>query len=117
MPSARSKQRPSRRAALGLIGLDDALDERMTHDILRIEKSECDTLNPAQHVDYMAQAGLLAVGKICLRHITRHDRLGAEPDAGKRHINLLDGSVLCLVEDDERIIERAAAHEGQWRDL
>ena len=40
-----------------------------------------------------------------------------EADARQEHLHLLDGGVLRLVEDDERVVERAAAHEGERRDL
>src|SRR4029077_2737242 len=111
------EERHSRGAALGLVGLDDALDKRMAHDILCIEEGECDTLHSTQYVDHVAQPGLLAVWKIRLRHIAGHDCLGAETNAGKKHLHLLDGGVLRLIEDDERVIERAASHESQRRDL
>jgi hypothetical protein len=45
------------------------------------------------------------------------DRLRVEPDAGEEHLHLLGRRVLRFVEDDERVVERAAAHEGQRRDL
>ena len=41
----------------------------------------------------------------------------AEADAGQEHLHLLDRGVLRLVEDHERIVERASAHVGQRRDL
>ena len=43
--------------------------------------------------------------------------LRAEPDAGQEHLHLLGRGVLRLVEDDEALVERAAPHERQGRDL
>ena len=40
-----------------------------------------------------------------------------KPEAGQEHLHLLRRGVLGLVEDDERVVQRAPAHVGQWRDL
>ena len=39
----------------------------------------------------------------------------AEP--GQEHLHLHRGGVLCLIEDDDGVRQRAATHEGEWRDL
>ena len=57
------------------------------------------------------------VGQIDLRDVARDDRLRAEAEAREEHLHLLGRRVLRLVEDDERVVERAAAHEGDRRDL
>ena len=43
--------------------------------------------------------------------------LESKPEAGEEHLHLLAGGVLRLVEDDEGVVQRAAAHEGERRDL
>jgi hypothetical protein len=43
--------------------------------------------------------------------------LRAEADAGEEHLHLLARGVLRLVEDDEGVVQRAPAHEGERRDL
>ena len=43
--------------------------------------------------------------------------LRAEADARQEHLHLLVGGVLRLVENHERIVQRAAAHERERRDL
>ena len=43
--------------------------------------------------------------------------LRAEAEARQEHLHLLGRGVLRLVEDDERVVERAAAHERERRDL
>ena len=55
--------------------------------------------------------------QVGLRHIARDHGFGAEADAREEHLHLLDGGVLRLIEDDEGIVERAAAHEGERRHL
>ena len=58
-----------------------------------------------------------AAGHVDLGGVAGDDRLGAEADAGEEHLHLLGRGVLRLVEDDEAVVERAAAHEGQRRHL
>ena len=59
----------------------------------------------------------LPARQVGLRDVAGHDRLRAEADARQEHLHLLDRGVLRLVENDERIVERAAAHERERRDL
>jgi hypothetical protein len=42
-----------------LVGLDDALDERVSHDVLRIEEGKADAVNLMQDIDCLSQARLL----------------------------------------------------------
>ena len=56
-------------------------------------------------------------GDVDLGDVAGDDRLGVEAHAGEEHLHLLDGGVLGLVDDDEGVVEGAAAHEGQGRDL
>ena len=55
--------------------------------------------------------------QVDLRHVAGDHRLGSEAEPGEEHLHLLGGRVLRLVEDHERVVERAAAHERQRRDL
>ena len=55
--------------------------------------------------------------EVDLGHVAGDDRLRVEADARQEHLHLLGGGVLRLVEDDERVVERPAAHERQRRDL
>ena len=63
------------------------------------------------------QAGLGAAGQVDLGDVAGDDHLRAEAEPGEEHLHLLRRGVLRLVEDDERVVERAAAHVGQRRDL
>ena len=53
--------------------------------------------------------------QINLRDVPRNHRLGIAAKAGEKHLHLLHGGVLRLVEDDKGIVERAAAHVGERR--
>ena len=63
------------------------------------------------------QAGLGASLEIDLGDVAGDDDLGAETEPGEEHLHLLGARVLRLVEDDERVVQGAAPHEGQRRDL
>ena len=55
--------------------------------------------------------------QVDLRHVAGDDGLCAEPEPRQEHLHLLGSRILRLVQDDERIVQRPAAHEGDRRDL
>jgi hypothetical protein len=91
--------------------------ERVTNHVAGLEEGETDAVHPSQYFDRVLQARLLVLWQVDLGHVAGNDRGRAEADAGQEHLHLLDRRVLRLVEDDERIVERAAAHVRQRRDL
>ncbi len=78
---------------------------------------ELDALDVGEDALDDLQARLGAAGQVDLAGVTRDDHLGAEPEAGEEHLHLLGRGVLRLVEDDEGVVEGAAAHERQRGDL
>ena len=60
---------------------------------------------------------LTPLGQVDLGDVAGDHDLGAEAEPGQEHLHLLGRGVLRLVEDDERVVERAAAHVGQRCDL
>ena len=72
---------------------------------------------PVQDVAHDPQPRARAAGQVDLGDVAGHHGLGPEPDAGQEHLHLLGRGVLRLVEHDERVVERAAAHVGQRGDL
>ena len=61
--------------------------------------------------------GRLLARKVDLGHVAGDDDLRAEPEPRQEHLHLLGRRVLRLVEDDERVVQRPAAHERERRDL
>ena len=57
------------------------------------------------------------LGQVDLGDVAGDHGLGADADAGEEHLHLLGRRVLRFVEDDEGVVEGAAAHEGQRCDL
>ena len=72
------------------------------------------SLDDLQRLDQARRFGLR---QIDLRDVAGDDRLRSEPEARQEHLHLLGRGVLRFVEDDERVVQRAAAHEGDRRDL
>ena len=54
-----------------------------------------------------------AEGQVHLGDVPGDHHLGAEAEPGQEHLHLFRRGVLRLVQDDERVVERAAAHVGQ----
>ena len=63
------------------------------------------------------ESALLRVGQVDLRHIARDDHLRVPAHTGEEHAYLRRRRVLGLVEDDHRVAQRTASHEGQRRYL
>src|SRR6185437_17034718 len=77
-------------------------------------------MRPAAEAVYcIGEAGsrLREVGGIDLRHVAEAGELGAGPGPGDEGLHLLRRQVLCLVQDDEAVEERAPAHEIERADL
>ena len=89
----------------------------MAHHVGGFQDAEVNVLHALQNVAHLLQAGGGATGQVDLGDVTGNDHLRAEAQAGQEHFHLLGGGVLCLVEDDERVIEGAATHVRQRCDL
>ncbi|MNH12414.1 hypothetical protein D3C79_719530 [compost metagenome] len=87
----------------------------MAHHVFGFEEVERQAIDPLQHFQGVAQAGFGAARQVHLGDVAGHHRLGVEADAGQEHLHLLGGGVLGLVQDDEGVIEGAAAHIGERR--
>ena len=74
-------------------------------------------LHALQNVAHLLQTGCGTTGQVNLGDVTGNDHFRTEAQAGKEHLHLFGGGVLRLVEDDERIVEGAAAHVRQRGDL
>ena len=77
----------------------------------------CDVLDAVEDVLDDPQPAAGAAGQVDLGHVAGDHDLRAEAEPGQEHLHLLRRGVLRLVEDDERVVEGAAAHVRQRRDL
>ena len=72
---------------------------------------------PSRMSSTIRRPDVVPTGQVDLGDVAGDHDLGAEAEAGEEHLHLLGRGVLRLVEDDERVVERAAAHVGQRGDL
>ena len=100
-----------------LVRLDDPLDELVADDVLRRRSARTRSVDRAEDVPHLDQAGALVARQVDLGHVAGDDDLRAEAEPRQEHLHLLGRRVLRLVEDDERVVQRAAAHERERRDL
>src|SRR5262245_18509501 len=104
-------------AGRALVRRDDLLHERVPHDVALREGDEANAVDATENPLRLAEARRLAGGQIDLRDVAGDDRLGAVAEPREEHLHLLGRGVLRLVEDDEAVVERAAAHERERRHL
>src|SRR4051794_34426984 len=100
-----------------VVGRDDPLHELVPDNVLGLEADELDVVDVLEDLRHDQQTGALIALEVDLRDVAGHDHLRVEAEAREEHLHLLRRGVLGLVEDDEGVRERAAAHEGQRRDL
>src|SRR3954451_22755384 len=113
-PAAVRRPQPRRLARVVLlVGVDDALHELVAHDVLAAEANEVDALEPLEDLGHDDEPRVLVAREVDLRDVARDDHPGAVAKTREEHLHLLGRGVLRLVEDDEAVVERAAAHEGQ----
>ena len=108
-----------RRLLLGVLVVrgHDPLHELVAHHVLAAEAHELDPLDVLEDVADHEQPGALVARQVDLGDVAGHDHLRVEPEPREEHLDLLGARVLGLVEDDEAVVERSAAHEGQRRHL
>ncbi len=100
-----------------LVGFDDHLDELVADDVFFVEIDKLDAFEIGKDVLGLFDAAFLPAGQVDLGLVAGDDGLGAEPDTREEHFHLLARGVLRLVEDDECVRERAAAHKRERSDL
>jgi hypothetical protein len=101
----------------GLVGGHDRLDDAVADDVALVEPDELDAVDAVQDAVRFLEARDLSLREVDLRDVARDDGLAPEAHARQEHLHLLGRRVLRLVEDHERVVQRAAAHERERRDL
>src|ERR1700730_3924634 len=82
-----------------------------------VEIYEGQSLDVLENISCYQQTATTRIGQINLSNVAVNDRLGVESQAGDEHLHLLRSRVLRLIQDYERIIQRATAHERNRRDF
>src|SRR6266542_325433 len=99
------------------VRLDDLTHEAVANDVRFAQILEADAIDSLKNPLDLHQSGFLASRQIDLSLIARDDSLRVNSEPRQEHLHLRVGCILCLVEDDECIGERAAAHVGERCDL
>ena len=100
-----------------LVRFDDAPDQWMAHHVGGDKAGEGDAAYLAQNFHRLFEPAFRAARQIDLGRVARYHRLGAKAHAGEEHFHLLGCGVLGFVQNDERVIQGAAAHVGQRGDF
>src|SRR6266508_3129048 len=100
-----------------IVSLDDHLHQLMADDVALVEVDERYSFDAADDALRFHQARLATRRQVDLRHVAGDYGLRPEADARQKHLHLLGGRVLRLVENDKRIPQRTSPHECPRRDL
>src|SRR5262252_1612452 len=89
----------------------------MANNISFAEVDKRDAFDTRKDVPRPNQPGHLSKRQVNLRNVSRNDRLAAETDSREEHFHLLRGRVLCLIENDERIVQGSPTHKRDRSNL
>src|SRR5512132_4691549 len=96
---------------------NDAGHERVADDIGLGEMNEGDAGDALQYLDCVSQARAGSLRQIDLAQVAGDDHAGVFAQSRKKHLHLHGRRILCFVENDESIRQRAPAHEGEGSNL
>src|SRR5688572_20329892 len=112
---ARSPPLDAALVGVRLISLDDHLHQLMAHHVFFVEVNKFNPFYIGQHAFSLDQATSFSGWQVNLRYVAGDNGLGAKTDSREEHFHLLARRVLGLIQDDERIGQRATTHKGQGR--
>ena len=104
-------------AFVTLVGLDDALHQRVAHDVFLAKFHSSDTGNILEHLESLNESRFHCARQVYLGGVAGDNHFGVHAQAGEEHLDLVDSGVLGLVEHDDGVVECASAHEGQRGNL
>ena len=89
----------------------------MADHIALLEPHHADAFEAADHAEALGEPAHPARREVVLGEVAGDHRAGAVAHPREEHLHLLGGGVLGLVEDDEGVVQGAAAHERERGDL
>jgi len=92
--------------------MHDACDELVSHDVHLTEAADGDALDVFESAHGIDEAAGATAFEVYLAVVARDDHLAALTEPREEHQHLLLGGVLRFVENNDRVIKRAAAHAG-----
>src|ERR1700733_7059013 len=108
---------PQPRLLVSRVGIDDFGDQPMADHVGTGQLRDVDVVDAVQDIDRRTQTRPTGSRQVDLRNIAGDNDFGAESQPSQKHLHLLGGGVLSFVEDNERVVECAATHIGQRRNL
>src|SRR5699024_454169 len=96
-----------------VVRTDDAPNQLVADDVAGAKVGKVHVVDVIEDLAHQAQSGNLALGQVHLRDIAGDDDFGTKAQTRQKHLHLRCSGVLGFVEDDEGIVERAAAHIRQ----
>ena len=82
----------------------------MPHHILAGQAAEGNVFNLPQDIHRHLKTASGFERKILLRQVAGDDDLGSEANPCEEHLHLCRRRILCLVQDDKRIVQRPSPH-------
>src|SRR5579875_160947 len=114
---SRARLQPPVPRVVPLVRVDDLSHQAVPHHVVAGQPGEMDVVDAGEDVLHHAQPADLAGRQVHLGDVAGDHHPGAEAEPGQEHLHLLGRGVLRLVEDDEGVVERPAAHVPERRDL
>src|SRR6266581_9309494 len=96
---------------------DDVAYQTVAHDVPVPQIAEPDSFDPGEDPLDLEQSGILPVGQVDLRLVSRDHRARVYAQAREEHFHLHAGRVLSLIENHEGVGESTTTHVRKWRDL
>src|SRR5713101_5004206 len=101
-----------------LVRVDDVLHDSVAHHVVGVQLDERQIGNAIEDLAHHQEPRAPATfGEVDLGDVASDHDLRTEAETGEKHRRLLGRGVLRFVEDDERVVESAATHERERRDL
>src|SRR2546422_3407644 len=96
---------------------DDVAHQPVAHDVPVSQIAEPDPFDPGEDPLDLEQSGILSVGQVDLRLVSRDHRARVHAQAREEHLHLHASRVLSLIENHEGVGQGATTHVREWRDL
>jgi len=100
-----------------IVGFNNVLHQLVTDHIPFVEVDESYAFDVSQNFPHLDQAGDPFRRQIDLRNISGDHHLGVKPKPREKHLHLFGRGILCFIENNERIVQRTAAHKPERRNL
>ncbi len=104
-------------SAMFLIRMNDRLDQPVADDIGFVEKLEGYSFDLVQGLDGLDKPAALVARQVDLGAITSDNALRIMTEPSQKHKHLLGSRILCFIQNNKGLAERAPAHIGERSDL